>query len=252
MERQNVHKYIILWKIVRLFTNIPENSLTKESFLLNIHYIYNYCDEAWFVVSKQTFDEEFWTIYKNITDLSKDDDLLDIETTKLIEQAMSECEKVLDREAKTKSIYELYSQRLPIEKLVDSPLSLLWKTNKLTSISQNDFIDWCKALAYWLRTASAFHFMRVIENLTYEYAKKFWVERSDREMMNAIIIRLWIPTNRTKNERKYDEKIRLELDQIRSHFRNPTQHPDLFYSQSEAENLYYRSIAVISWILNKL
>lgn len=251
MIKQNLYHYLTLGKIIRFFTSIAVFETNRDDFNRNIDYLYKYCSESWLKVSKLKLEEKIGQIAVTISDMPNNDILSD-PIKQEIQDAMMECQNVIDIESKTKSIYELINPRLDIEMLVDRPLDFLTNTDKLNSLSKDDFENACKSLAYWLWTACWFHLMRVIENLTYEYAKKFWVIRGTNEMMHSILTRLQLPANRIKNKTKYDDKILQELDQIRKQYRNPTQHPDVTYTQSEIESLYYRCIAVINNILNKL
>jgi hypothetical protein len=66
---------------------------------------------------------------------------------------------------------------------------------------------------------------------------------------------MWGPMTaelRAKKAPKPSEKLLAHLDGMRIHFRNPTQHPDLFYTLDEAEDLLNQTIVAMGMICAEL
>lgn len=66
---------------------------------------------------------------------------------------------------------------------------------------------------------------------------------------------MWGPMTaqlRDKRAPKPSTKLLAHLDGMRIHFRNPTQHPDAFYTMDEAQDLLNQTISAINMIAAEL
>lgn len=153
---------------------------------------------------------------------------------------------VIDAELKIAILYRLEEKRYPLEILLEQPEKLLSKGGfeQLSSICQSDFSSACIQIALNQPTASAFHLMRALEEqvktLYFAFKK---TKRLKKPMWGPMTSEL-----RSKRAPKPTEKLLSHLDGMRIHFRNPTQHPEKFYSMDEAQDLLNQTIVAINMI----
>lgn len=159
-------------------------------------------------------------------------------------------EPSLDAELQLRTAYVLTKKRYSLESLLNTPAELLGDGvyARLSDTSKRDFSLACIQIALSQPTAAAFHLMRALEEqvkmLYFSYKK---INRLDKPM--------WGPmTNELRNKKapKPTEKLLNHLDGMRVHFRNPTQHPELFYSLDEAQDLLNQTITAINMIVAEL
>lgn len=135
-------------------------------------------------------------------------------------------------------------------KINNEPQKLLAENvfGTLSPSSQRDFALGCMQIALNQPTSSAFHLMRALEeevkHLYFHYKKK---NRLERPMWAEMIREL-----RAKRAPKPSDKALDHLDSIRVHFRNPTQHPDAFYTLDEAQDLLNQTITAINMIYREI
>jgi hypothetical protein len=166
--------------------------------------------------------------------------------TKIIERA----DATLDAELKLKTVISLTPKRFNLEMLLKSPDKLLadgsW--GKLTPTAQKDFSEATKCIALNQSTAAAFHLMRAVEELVKQlYFHFVKTKRMEKPMWGPIIQKL-----STKNQPRPKKELLEHLDMIRANFRNPTQHPEKFYTIDEAQDLLHSSIVAINKVCEEL
>ncbi len=111
--------------------------------------------------------------------------------------------------------------------------------NKLPTLSQVDFKEGCKCLAFECYTASAFHILRSVEDLL----KKIHLDKLDTNCENMT----WGNLIHSLKDNNCISAMQFKhLDYIRDLYRNPTNHPEKQYSSSEAENLLALCIEVLN------
>lgn len=163
---------------------------------------------------------------------------------------ISKLDPTLDAELSMKEALILTEKRFPLSSLTKDTHKLLGEDvfNNLTDSSQKDFSLACMQIALSQPTSSAFHLMRALE----EEVKKLYfsfkrTNRLAKPMWAAMIKEL-----RDKKAPKPSAKSLDHLDSIRVHFRNPTQHPDAFYSLDEAQDLLNQTITAINMISREI
>lgn len=167
-----------------------------------------------------------------------------------IKKIIEKIDPSLDAELQLKAAYILVKKRYPLETLLDNPLTLLSKRapTTLTKNSDLDFRLACRQIALSQATSAAFHLMRALEEqvrcLYYGFKK---TKRLKTPMWSPMIQQL-----RSKRNPKPSNKLLDHLDGMRVHFRNPTQHPDVFYKIDEAQDLLNQTITAINMIAAEL
>ena len=161
-----------------------------------------------------------------------------------IEAIVAGLDVTLDCELQTKHAYIMTPKRFDIECLLDAPEKLLGNDifERLTRNGMSDFKSACRQVALGSPTSSAFHLMRCVEDcLKYLYHAYKKTKRLDKPMWGPMIQEL----ERKKSPRPVKELLD-HLTIIRVNFRNPTQHPEKFYSMDEAQDLLNSSIVAIN------
>jgi hypothetical protein len=174
----------------------------------------------------------------------KQDSPISDEALAQIKKAVEEADLTLDAELQLKKVLSVTPKRFDMEMLLERPENLLakesWKC--LSETGQKDFAQAARCVAMNLATAAAFHLMRAVEEsvklLYFEFVKH---NRMQKPMWGPMIDKL-----RAKNKPKPSPELLDQLDMIRRNFRNPTQHPDKFYSIDEAQDLLNGSIVAIN------
>jgi hypothetical protein len=187
--------------------------------------------------------EDLWELFDTIPE---NDEVMAEDLVKKIEAEIAKIDPALDAELRLKEAFILTEKRFPLKSLTIEPKKLLGDNvfESLSDTSRKDFSFACIQVALNQPTASAFHLMRALEaevkKLYFEFKK---TNRMDKPMWGPMIREL-----RNKRSPKPSEKSLDSLDGIRVHFRNPTQHPDAFYSIDEAQDLLNQTITAINMI----
>lgn len=192
--------------------------------------------------------KDFHNVLKEIKKL--DLTIITEEISKKIKKEVDRIDSALDSELSLKETFILTEKKYSIENLMNNPFSLLSDNSisSLTTTSKKDFTFACTLIALNQPTGSAFHLMRALEEqvkvLYFNYKK---TNRLSKPMWGPIVQQL-----RAKRNPKPSEKLLNLLDGMRAHFRNPTQHPDTFYTIDEAEDLLNQTISAINIIAKEL
>jgi hypothetical protein len=165
---------------------------------------------------------------------------------KAVQDAMDRLDAAAKAELKRRTAYVLTSKRYPLDTLMFECGNLLGTGvfDSLSANTQTDFRLACKQVALEQPTSAAFHLMRALEAEVKALYLTF-------KKTNRLKVLMWGPMTdqlRNKNKPKPSEKLLSHLDGMRKHFRNPTQHPELFYSTDEAQDLLNSTIVAINMI----
>lgn len=179
-----------------------------------------------------------------------DDEKVKSEIADTITKEIIKLDPALDAELQLREAYILTDKRYSVDKLMNNPERLLSPSafDSLSKNSKKDFSLACVQIALNQPTAAAFHLMRTLE----EQVKLLYCSFKKTKRLKVL---MWGPMTeqlRTKNKPKPTDKLLSHLDGMRIHFRNPTQHPDAFYSLDEAEDLLNQTISAINMIVKEL
>jgi hypothetical protein len=180
----------------------------------------------------------------------KPDEVVSEESGALINAEIEKIDPALDAEMSLRSAYVLTKKRYPLPTLLDEPISLLGANAEktLTQTSIMDFSLGCRQIALSEPTAAAFHLMRMLE----EQVKVLYFAFKKTKRLEVPLWGLMTAQLKAKNAPKPSEKLLSHLDGMRQHFRNPTQHPELFYTLDEAEDLLSQTITAVHMIAAEL
>jgi len=179
-----------------------------------------------------------------------DSDVVSTELAQKIKDEVDRIDLVLDSEIQLKVAYQLTDKKYSLNKLLDDQEQLLATDvySKLEDTARKDFDLACTQIALNQPTAAAFHLMRSLEHqikvLYYNFKK---TNRLEKPLWGPMVIQL-----RNKRKPKPTTKLLDYLDSIRVHYRNPTQHPELFYTIDEAQDLLNQTISALNMIQAEL
>jgi len=166
------------------------------------------------------------------------------EQTKKLGDLMVALEQTLYAELLGYSAFVVTPKVLDVNKLMDDVPGLFGAGvfNDLPDIARHDFSEAGKCIAFERPTAAAFHLLRGTESVLRNYYDRM-VSGHPIGIQNwaTIVTNLRKQSPVTKYAALYNE-----LDNIREHYRNPTQHPEKIYDISEAQDLWPLCVAAVN------
>jgi hypothetical protein len=166
------------------------------------------------------------------------------ELAKEISEGANRLRETIEAESLDFQAYVVTDKRYPVKSLLDDPQNLMTPGvyNSISTMAQVDFVQACRAIAFELPTAAAFHLLRGTE----EVLRKYYCEIVKQKRVSPL---LWGPMVAGLRKRKTNAppaELLNNLDNLRVGFRNPTQHPDKIYDIHEAQDLLSLCIDVIN------
>ncbi len=247
MEKRTIYHYYAFGYNYHIIKNSGYEGWAKEDALESVRRFISSLTELDLQVTRKIAEDiqpiirQFETIEgKIITD----------DLAKKLTEKVEKLDSALDAELQLKAAYILSKKRYPLDSLINAPQDLLAKGvfATLTEISKRDYQLACTQIALSQPTAAAFHLMRMLEEqvrVLYFAFKK--TNRMENPMWGPILKQL-----REKRAPKPSEKLINHLNGMRVHFRNPTQHPDTFYTLDEAQDLLNQTITAVNMIAAEL
>ena len=170
-----------------------------------------------------------------------------IELTK----AIKKMDATLDAELALRHAYIITPKRYDVVKLMDRPGEILGKGVflRLSPNATRDFTLGCKCIAFAQPTAAAFHFLRATE----EMLRQLYMNRVLKKNRPQVL--LWahmVDTLRTLKKGKPKIALLDHLDMVRRNYRNPTQHPELFYDNDASQDLLSNCASALNLICAEL
>lgn len=216
--------------------------------LSNIQNLASYLDKFELKLTKRLPKmQDLLKFFKNLAKSSKDYRLKPDDAKKL-HRIIKPIYDSIFTELSTKKAYVITEKRINMNKIINKVGDLMVEGvyNGLASISQYDFTEAGKCIAYECSTAAAFHVLRGLEGT---------LRRFYEAITNKIVTKLsWsqIISDLEKYSLPPPKPILEQLDQIRKNYRNPTAHPDKCYDIEEVQDLFNEAIAVINRMMNYL
>ncbi|MCB0370375.1 MAG: hypothetical protein KDC52_14710 [Ignavibacteriae bacterium] len=247
MKKTNVFKYYAFGYDYGLIRNDGLYSYDMKKAIDMLESFFDSTEELGLEVTKKACDD-LKEILKELKE-SKEKKV-DGELSGRIQTEIDRIDIVLDAELKLKEAFELTDKRYSLDKLLYNPKKLLAKDvfDGLNDHTKRDFHLACGQIALTLPTGVAFHLMRALE----EQVKELYCHFKKKNRMNKPMWGPMIKELRNKRNPKPSEKLLDLLDSIRIHYRNPTQHSDLFYTIDEAQDLLNQTISAINLINSEI
>jgi hypothetical protein len=166
-----------------------------------------------------------------------------------IKRACDKFDATLDAELQLRKAYVITQKRFNLTDLLEKPQNLFadGAYGELPKLCQFDFAEAGQCIAFARPTAAAFHTMRGAEGtLRHFYMSIVARGRVARLMWHDMVEHL-------RKRRDAPPKPLLDhLDNIRSNFRNPTQHPEARYDMDEAQDLLSVTIEAVNRMIRDL
>jgi hypothetical protein len=243
MKKQNIYDFYAfgynyaLLRRAGLFDYEKERAINDlDSFFLNLKNLE--------LQVTQLIAENLGVILESIRE--GEDQKITAELAEKIKNELARLDPALDAELQLKAAYILTKKRYALDSLLRTPHELLANGvhDRLSDTAKKDYRLACTQIALSQATAAAFHLMRALEEqvkvLYFSYKK---TKRLEKPMWGPMIKEL-----REKRAPKPTEKLLTHLDGMRIHFRNPTQHPEMFYSLDEAQDLLNQTLTAMNMI----
>lgn len=243
MKQVPIFNYYWFGTCVRYLTDAKSGVfIKKEGYILdNINSFFGYLDDLGLQVTRRAAID----LKKMEIELETlaDDAVMTKEQINELNSVMVSLRKTLDAELKGFFVYMIYPKRLDTTKLLED-VSALFTPNvyiELPEIAQRDFAEAGKCIAFSQPTAAAFHILRGTEGVV----KYFYFSMIKQKRIKSPF--MWGPMVadlRGKTKSKGYVTLYNHLDHIRKSFRNPTQHPELFYDIHEVQDLWSLCVEV--------
>jgi hypothetical protein len=187
---------------------------------------------------------DLFRIYTEVLEMKGGEtEVVDSEFAKRISSACQKFDATLDAELQLRAAFIVTPKRFDLANLLETPEKLLGEEARarLSSIARFDFASACKAIAFALPTAAAFHLMRCVEAMFRDY----YCHIIKRNRVKGL---MWnnMLTHLRKRQDTPPKALLDHLDNIRTNFRNPTQHPDARFELEEAQDLLSVSIDALN------
>ncbi|NOS61686.1 MAG: hypothetical protein HOO66_01395 [Nitrosarchaeum sp.] len=224
-----------------------ENVKSAKEFLdKNIGFI----NKSGLDVTAQVIKSEKSKSLKNLYLQKNDEAVSEVSVKEIIDFAIA-IEKTVDAELRLKHSFVLTNKRLDLTKLLDNVGALFGDGvfNRMSYLSQKDFQEAGKCVAFEMPTAAAFHILRATE----ETLRQFYRKKIPKKNHNSVL--LWKPMieqMRTNPKLRSYKTLLDSYDNIRFNFRNPTSHPDMFYTLDTVQDLFLLCIEANSRVINAL
>lgn len=254
MEKRATDGYIFLGTAIRYMMHVHEgHPIFGAGFLFdNVEDFEKKLAQYEFHVTDRVA-AELWALLRawerELAEHSDDEDWIKARTLTSDEQskiwrAASTARDTVLAEAAGRVAFIATDKRYTVEKLIDDIGSLMNQGvfEELPELAKFDLREGGRALAFDLPTAAAFHFLRATE----EVLRHFYLCVVKRNRIAEP--RMWAAMVRDmRGKRNAPSALLLDnLDSLRSHFRNPTQHPEKTYDLDETQDLLALAIDSIN------
>jgi hypothetical protein len=173
---------------------------------------------------------------------------LSVEEVVAIKEASYQVQTVMFSEAQGVFAHVTSDKRFAIDRLLNDVASLMSPGiyDALPDVARYDFGEAGRCIAFEAPTAAAFHLMRGTEDVL----KYFYCSIVKRDRVNL----MWGPiVADLRKKRSPPPAILLNnLDNLRTGFRNPTQHPEKIYDIEEVQDLFALSADAVNRMIKYL
>jgi hypothetical protein len=166
---------------------------------------------------------------------AKPEDTLSKEQATELHDAARSVREVVNAELKSLIVYAITPKKFPTDRLI-ADMSFLFPNGvyaQLSALAQYDIAEAGKCIAFERPTAAAFHLLRATEDAL----KDFYCFAIKNNRVGSLMMGTMISDMRQKRKTKHLSDLIACLDNIRSSYRNPTQHPEKIYDMDEVQNL---------------
>jgi len=250
MRETQIYNYYMFGYNYYLLSNENNNILVHgkpDSLITRIDEFFNTLKELDLQVT-QTAAIALTKIRDKLESLPKETKI-DINLAKEVQAAIQTIDATLDAELKLRSAFIVTPTRFQLNHMLKAPQSLFGSSifENLSTISQFDFREGARCVAFGLPTAAAFHIMRGTEGVLRHY----YCSIVKRDRVKVLLWHAMVDHLRKRRDAP-PKPLTDNLDNIRGNFRNPTQHPDARYDMEEAQDLFALSLDVVNRMIKDI
>lgn len=236
MEKKSIYDYFFLGTAVRYLQDIGENSsiFKKSAVLENINICLSNFDHFDLKVT-QVASRTLSSFRNKLLKITDKEAVLSPEQAKELRDICHELRPTLQSELVTHEAYVLTPKRFDINRLLEDIGSLMSPNvfSSLPDITQYDFSEAGRCIAFERPTAAAFHLLRGTEAVL----RLFYTSLIHTKRVSPLLWGNITEDLRNRPRTKKHVTLYNNLDNIRHSYRNPTQHPDAIYDIHEAQDL---------------
>jgi hypothetical protein len=168
----------------------------------------------------------------------------------LLNRIMNDARSTLEAEIQGFSVFLVSPKRIDTNKLLDDVPSLFSPNiyGKLPLIAQYDFSEAGRCIAFERSTAAAFHMLRGTEAVL----RYFYYTLIKQKRITSLLWGPVVDDLRKRRRTKDYHTLYNNLDNIRSSYRNPTNHPEAKYDIQEAQDLWGLCTEVVNRMMKIL
>ena len=169
---------------------------------------------------------------------------LSAEQANTLRMLMTRARDTLEAELIEQSVFLVTPKRVDVKKLLEN-VSDLFPPNVYSlvpEIAQYDFSEAGRCIAFERPTAAAFHMLRGTEAML----RHFYSALIRRKRVDPLLWGPMVSDLRKRSRTKKYATLYNNLDNIRTSYRNPTQHPDAIYDIHEVQDLWGLCTEVVS------
>lgn len=248
MLSKSSYTYILIGLYIRYLRHI-ESEPQKQNIIEGINSLKQYLEAVEFTVSLSGF----WKLEqfkKSLEETISTNSVLSDEECIKLRDLISTIESIVFAEAETKSIYVIENRRYNSDYLMKSPEKIFKKGvfDKLSKFCQRDIVNANLSLVFGLSTATAFHILRATEEVVRQYYKHH-IKKNRPKVL------LWKQMLDDLQNKKSKKPLKLTIDNlnlIRENYRNPTNHPEIFYDIESAQDIYGLCVDVINKMISEI
>jgi hypothetical protein len=252
MKSESLDKYVYFGTCLRYLQDASIQMPVKKqgTALYNIKHFLSKLEELELNVTRNLSKTYELTQLENDLEKVQDDANLSSDEAMKLTSLITSIRDTLMAEISAREAFVVTPKRIDTTKLIKD-VSLLLRPGvfiELPSVAQYDIGEAGKSIAFERPTAAAFHLLRATESvLRHFYCTLIRQKRVHNLLWHDMVEDL---RNRRKTE-KYS-MLYNNLDNIRFHYRNPTQHPDKIYDIEEVQDLWSLCIEVINRMITVL
>jgi len=247
MKRHQIYRFYWFGACMRYLLDSKEGRPVDGDghTLENLKHFFKYLDEMELAVTRRHAKSALQDIRTELAALPESSKL-DIAQARKLRVAISRVRETLDSELQETHAFTTTPKRLDLDRLLEDVGKLFGPDvfDALPPVAQYDFGEAGKCIAFERPTAAAFHLLRGTEDvLRFYYAHMIRQKRVSPLMWGPIVVDL-----RKRPLTKKHVVLNNQLDNIRTSFRNPTQHPETIFDIHEVQDLW----AVCADVVNRM
>jgi len=244
MHSKTISKYIWFGTALRYLQDVKEDFPIHEKsggILKNINEFLDGLKEFDLPVTLRAASLELEEFRKEINKSSSNHTLTKEKSFQLA-KIMNDVRNTLFAEAGGKIAFIVTDKRIDVNKLLSNMPALMAPNifGLLPDIAKYDITEAGKCIAFERPTAAAFHLLRGTESVLRHFYCSIVKKNRVELMWGQIVVSL------RKHKKSPDVSLLNNLDNIRSSFRNPTQHPEKIYNIEDVQDLFGLCIEVIN------